>query len=119
MTLPTKVSMIMLGVEHVGRSVEFYRDVVGLRIQSESPEFAFVDAGTIAIGLNLPLGRHVQPRAGATELVFPVTSVTASQAALAHRGCRFLNEARAVTAGNWAVSFADPDGHRLTLFGPK
>ena len=53
------------------------------------------------------------------EVVFAVASVARSSEVLRGRGCPFLNEAREVTAGSWAASFVDPDGHRLTLFGPK
>ena len=118
-TLPTSVSMIMLGVENVARSVAFYRDCVGLPVQSESPEFAFITAGAVTIGLNLPLGKTVNPRAGATELILPVASVTASKAALAARNCPFTVEPREVNTGTYAATFTDPDGHRLTLFGPR
>jgi len=111
--------MIMLGVEDVARSAAFYRDLLGWKVEGESAEFAFVAAGAVTIGLNRPLGRHVQPRAGATELILPVASVSAARTDLARRGCHFLNEAREVVSGSWAVSFADPDGHRLTLFGPQ
>src|SRR5437867_6764685 len=65
--LPSKMSMIMLGVENVARSVAFYRNVVGLELQSQSAEFAFFSTGSVTLALNLPLGLHVQPRAGATE----------------------------------------------------
>jgi len=117
--LPTSVSMIMLGVDNVARSVAFYRDCVGLPVQSESPEFAFITAGAITIGLNLPLGKTVKPTAGATELILPVASVTASKAALAARNCSFTVEPREVNTGMYVATFTDPDGHRLTLFGPR
>jgi predicted enzyme related to lactoylglutathione lyase len=117
--MPSKISMIMLGVENVARSVAFYRDVVGLELQSQSSEFAFFSTGSVTLALNLPLGLHMQPRAGATEIIFPVESVSTAQALLKERGCSFLNEPREVTPGSWAVNFKDPDGHHLTLLGSK
>jgi predicted enzyme related to lactoylglutathione lyase len=119
MNLPSQISMIMLGVENIARSVEFYRDTLALKLQNQSAEFAFFSAGGVTLGLNLPLGQAVQPRPGATEIIFPMESVVAAHALLAERGCRFLIEPREVTAGSWAATFTDPDGHRLTLFGPK
>lgn len=114
------ISMLMLGVSDVARSAAFYRDIVGLAPQGESAEFAFFDAGPVRLALSRPLGKAVQPLAGATEVILPADSVAVSHADLIARGCTsFINEPREVMPGAWAVSFADPDGHRLTLFGPQ
>jgi len=117
--LPSQVSMIMLGVENIARSVAFYRDTLSLKLSNQSGEFAFFSAGSVTLALGTPLGHAVQPRAGATEIIFPVESVGASHELLVGRGCKFLNAPREVTPGSWAATFTDPDGHRLTLFGPK
>jgi predicted enzyme related to lactoylglutathione lyase len=69
--------------------------------------------------LNAELGRMSDAVVGATELVFPVDSVTSGVGLLAERGCGMLREPREVTPGSWAATFADPDGHRLTLFGAR
>ncbi len=117
--LPTRISMIMLGVENVARSAAFYRDAAGLEPQSESAEFAFFAAGSITLALSRPLGLHMQPLAGAVEIIFPVDSVSNAHEILKARNCSFLNEPREVTPGSWAATFTDPDGHHLTLFGPR
>ncbi|PWU08011.1 MAG: glyoxalase [Terriglobia bacterium] len=117
--VPSKASMIMLGVENVERSVKFYRDTLALPLQNQSSEFAFFSAGGITLGLNLPLGKAVQPRPGATEIVFPVESVVAAHGLLVDRGCTFLTQPREVFSGTWGATFTDPDGHRLTLLGPQ
>lgn len=113
------ISMIMLGVEDLPRSVAFYRDIVGLQVQSESAEFAFLAAGAITLALSAPLGRHRKPLGGASEIIFPVDSVHAAQSMLAGRGCAFRGEPREVSPGSWALNFDDPDGHHLTAFGKK
>ncbi|QOY87733.1 VOC family protein [Paludibaculum fermentans] len=117
--LPSTVSLVMFGVDNLARSVAFYRDVVSLPLRSSSEEFTFFAAGPVTLALSVPLGRAVQPRAGAMELVFSVHGVLASFAALKDRGCRFVQEPREVSPGSWAATFTDPDGHRLTIFGPK
>lgn len=117
--LPSTVSLVMFGVDNLARSVAFYRDLVSLPLRSSSEEFAFFAAGPVTLALSVPLGRAVQPRAGAMELVFSVPGVQASFAALKERGCRFVQEPREVSPGSWAATFTDPDGHRLTIFGPK
>jgi predicted enzyme related to lactoylglutathione lyase len=117
--LPSRISMIMLGVENVERSVAFYRDAVGLEVQSQSTEFAFLSAGALTLALSLPLGLHARPRAGAMEIIFPVESVSQTEALLKARGCHFLNQPRETTPGSFAVTLDDPDGHHLTLLGPR
>ncbi len=117
--LPLKISMILLGVDNIERSVKFYRDTLSLELQNQSEQFAFFAAGGVTLGLGAPLGRAVQPKAGAVEVIFPAASVTAAHRELVERGCRFVNEPREVTPGSWAATFTDPDGHRLTLFGPQ
>ena len=69
--------------------------------------------------LNGGLRRPNGPLAGAMEIVVGVESVIESHKQLLDRGCTFINEPREVTPGSWASTFSDPDGHWLTLFGPK
>ena len=47
-----KVSHVILRVRDMSESVGFYRDLVGLELASESPEFAFFDGGSISVALN-------------------------------------------------------------------
>ena len=57
--------------------------------------------------------------AGGTEIVFGVEDVTAAHAALTARGVAFLSAPRNVTGDQWAANFRDPDGHLLSVFGPR
>lgn len=82
-------------------------------------QFAFFGAGSINLMLNGGLRRTDGPLTGAMELVIAVESVTAKHKELTERGCTFVNEPRPVTGDSWAATFTDPDGHWLTLFGPK
>ena len=117
--MPRCLTSIMLGVTSADRSVAFYRDIIGLQLQHHQGGFAFLAAGGVTIALSEQLGRFVTPVAGAVEVVFPVESVRTEQSALQEKGCDFLNDAREVSPGSWAVTLKDPDGHMLTLFGPK
>ncbi len=111
--------MIMLGVADPAASAAFYRDTAGFAIHHQSAEFAFLGAGAVTLVLSGPLGTARTPRAGAMELILPAESVEASRSALESRGARFVNATHEVMRGKWAATFADPDGHWLTLFGPK
>ena len=48
-----------------------------------------------------------------------VDDVRAAHAALRERGVAFTVEPRAVNPPMWAANFNDPDGHRLSIYGPE
>ena len=63
--------------------------------------------------------RLATPVAGGAEVVFGVDDVTAAHAALTARGVAFLGPPRNVSGDQWAANFRDPDGHLLSVFGPR
>jgi predicted enzyme related to lactoylglutathione lyase len=117
--LPSKVSVLVLGVSDLAKSVGFYRDIVGLEFKGQHEVLAFFAVADITVMLNGNLRRESGPLAGASEIVFSVASVTAAHELLNGRGCHFPIQPREVTPGSWATTLTDPDGHYLTLFGPK
>lgn len=119
----THLGVVMLGVHDVARALEFYRDTLGLVVKSQFRGFAFLDAGGVTLCLSEPLARaHGTPDgalAGATELVFEVPGVREAFQCLLERGVRFTHEPRVVAGTQWAANFEDPDGHKLSVFGPE
>lgn len=117
-----KVAVLMLGVKDLARSAAFYRDTLGLQPLGEVPgEFAFFKAGDLMLALSVP---HAKPEnspsvVGAMEVVFGVENVTASYEALKARGVHFVREPRHATGENWSAVLTDPNGHRLSIFGPN
>jgi catechol 2,3-dioxygenase-like lactoylglutathione lyase family enzyme len=112
-----KIHAVMLGAKDLARSVEFYRDKLGMTVQGQSENFVFLDGGGVTLMLNLPLGRASEILSGATEIVFPVEGVRAARQALGERGVEFFIEPRNVAGPYWAANFHDPDGHNLSIFG--
>jgi predicted enzyme related to lactoylglutathione lyase len=117
--LLSKISVIVLGVTDVARSVGFYRDQFGLEFKGQHEVLAFFAAGDLTLILNGNLRRGNGSLAGASEIVFTVESVAAAREELSGRGCNFINQPREVTPGSWAATVTDPDGHYLTIFGPR
>jgi len=115
----TQIGVVMLGVADLNRSVAFYRDKLGVSVKQEIPGFAFLDGGGVTLCLSQPLARATGPAAGATEIVFSVEDVRAAYEVLRGRGVQFTNEPRNVSGPMWAANFQDPDGHRLSVFGPE
>jgi catechol 2,3-dioxygenase-like lactoylglutathione lyase family enzyme len=114
----TQVSVVMLGAHDVARSLGFYRDKLGLKVQREIPGFAFVDAGTVTLCLSEPAAEVRGQVAGAGEIVFSVEDVTAAYEALRGKGVQFTHEPRNVTPTTRVANFDDPDGNHLSIIGP-
>ena len=114
-----QIGIVMLGVQDMAKSVAFYRDRIGLAVTGQMEAFAFLDAGPVTLCLSVPLARASSQIAGATEIVFPVESVRTAYQALQEKGVTFSIEPRNVTGANWAANFTDPDGHKLSIFGPE
>ena len=110
---------MMLGVDDLTRSLAFYRDQLGLSVKSQIPGFAFLDGGGVMLCLSEPLAKSSSQKTGATEVVFQVTNVRAAYEALRNKGVPFFIEPRNVTGSMWAANFTDPDGHKLSIFGPE
>ena len=114
----TKVGFVLLGVTDLERSTAFYRDRLGMKVQSTFGGFTFLDAGALSLGLSKELGATRRPTAGSVEVVFRVDDVQATHEALRAHGVAFTQAPRQVTAAEWAANFTDPDGHCLSIFGP-
>jgi predicted enzyme related to lactoylglutathione lyase len=113
------VTYVMLGVSDVGRSIAFYEQTLGRAVRFRTEAIAFIDAGPIGLGLSSDLAKARQPLAGAVEVVFSVPDVHRAWRDLTDKGVSFFREPRQVTPTDWAATFLDPDGHFLTVFGPK
>jgi predicted enzyme related to lactoylglutathione lyase len=120
-SLASGVSHIMLGVADMTRSLTFYEATLGRPVRFRVDDsLVFIDGGPVMIGLSTGLGKVRQPIAGAMELVFSVDSVTQASQQLRDKGIAVVREPRAATPqGDWTATFADPDGHYVTLFGPN
>ncbi len=115
----TQVSVVMLGVRDVGRSLGFYRDKLGLEVQREIPGFAFVKAGAITLCLSEPAAKVRGQVAGAGEIVFSVEDVAAAYQALRGKGVQFTHEPRSVAPATWVANFDDPDGNHISIYGTQ
>jgi catechol 2,3-dioxygenase-like lactoylglutathione lyase family enzyme len=113
------ISIVMLGASDMNRSVDFYRDKLGLQLTSQNADFAFFDAGGTTLALSRAHAQHSSSLIGATEVVFGVDSVQDEYKKLQDTGVKFVDEPHEVKGGEeWTVSFNDPDGHLLSIFGP-
>jgi catechol 2,3-dioxygenase-like lactoylglutathione lyase family enzyme len=114
-----------------GRSLEFYRDVLGLEATLVVPggiyaEFKHGDATLslykrelMAEVLGHDPGRHEGDDLGAVVLTFAVDSVDSVHEALVGKGIDFLTEPHDQTAWQIRVAhFYDPDGNVIEIYHP-
>lgn len=116
---PLRIGSVMMGVREMAQSLAFYRDALGLAVRFASEEFAFLDGGGAGLILRSARDLAVPADERWTELVFAVEDVDAAYDALLSRGVVFRVAPRLVTGDQLAADFRDPDGHVLSIFGPR
>lgn len=115
----TGIRTVLLGVASLDRSLAFYRDQLGLSVSMQFEGFAFLLVGDLTLGLSEGVAKYHATPPGAMEVVFSVSAVQAAYESLKSRGVEFKNEPRPVTPTDWGANFDDPDGHHLSIFGPR
>lgn len=115
----SKASVVILSVTDLNRSVAFYRDRLGLKLDSTNEDFAFFDAGGFTLALRAGLPKPDKTDLTATEVAFAVDHVKPAHQALRAQGVEFKRDPRVITGTTWATDFRDPDGHVLSIVGPE
>jgi len=119
-----KANRIILRVTDLRTSIAFYRDRVGLPLQSTFDEFAVFGGEGITLMLQQITRKSNAPNSGLsafTEVVLDSTDVMKSYAEMKARGVPFGREPFAATTDGsrvlYAANFKDPDGHVLSIAG--
>ena len=118
----THVTYLMVNVSDMGRSVAFYRDVVGLPLKYETPGWTEFATGTTTVALHLSpcaeakAGPSTGPTAGSCSIGFSVDDIDAAWKKLEGRGAHFVVPPmlRAEEGIRLAV-FVDPDGLMVSI----
>ncbi|HEY7659526.1 MAG TPA: VOC family protein [Actinomycetota bacterium] len=112
------IGQIHVSVTDVDRSVEFYRDVLGMRFLFRVPgqPMAFFDCD----GVRLYLGQPESPRFRSNPvLYFRVGDIDEAYATLGERGIQFAGRPHMINRTEDSellmAFFTDPDGNNLAL----
>ena len=114
-----KVGYVMMPVRDLARSLAFYRDALGLAVRFAGDEFAFLDGGGVALALRQAANLGEVAAETSVEVVFEVEDIDAAYDSLRARGVPFRIAPRLATGDRHVADFRDPDGHVLSIFGPK
>jgi lactoylglutathione lyase len=120
-----RTNRVILRVSDLKASIAFYRDLVGLPLQSTFDEFAeFGSPDGIVVMLQEVTRKTAAPNAGLsafTEVVLESPDVMTSYQEMKARGITFSREPQVVTSDGtrdrYAANFRDPDGHILSITG--
>ncbi|HZQ90522.1 MAG TPA: VOC family protein [Terriglobales bacterium] len=109
-----KLGLIMVVVKDMKRSTAFYRDVLGLSVRFESPEWTQLDAGNIGVGLHGQSQQLHSDKTNAVQFGFYVDDVQKTVADLKKKGVHVVMEPKKEDFG-WLAIIADPDGYHIQL----
>ena len=114
-----RIAGVVLWTDNVQRLKGFYRDVLGLPLHSERPNFIAFALGEerLSIGLHDTVSGHAKDpfRIMVNLRVADITYVFTQ---LQARGVHFIREPEQEHWGGWVATFDDPDGNILQLLQP-
>jgi methylmalonyl-CoA/ethylmalonyl-CoA epimerase len=110
------IGQIAMTSQDIARSVEFYREKLGMRFLFQAPNMAFFDCG----GIRLMLGPPEQNQHSfSSTLYFKVEEIHAAADTLKGRGVEFERDPHLVAKmpdhDLWLAFFRDPDRNALAL----
>ena len=109
-----KLTTIVLIVKDMDRSVAFYRDVIGLKLEMHTPYWSSLSAGNILLGLH-PESEKVKAQPGmGCSFGFEVEDIHSAVQELKSGGARVQVEPKHEDFG-WLAIVADPDGYPVQL----
>jgi len=109
----TGLNHITLAVADVGRSIEFYRDVLGCTVRAAWPDGAYLEAGPLWLCLSRDDQARTSSRSDYTHVAFNISEENYTR----------MSERLAAVCIIWkdnksegdSIYFLDPDGHKLEI----
>lgn len=116
----TGMDHILLTVSDMTRSVEFYRDVLGMRVEYRSLHFAILRAGNYGVALSTrpwPFEKQGEPKGIGMIPHFTTVNMDEFGARLERNGISWL---RAPVRESFGIEafLADPDGYQWAVLAP-
>jgi len=113
----TSIGQIAIVVHDLQKSVEFYRDKLGLRFPYEFPGLAFFDCGGVRIMLSFP--ENAEFDHPASILYYKVADIHAAWRVLESRGVKLEHEPHVIAKmpdhDLWICAIRDPENNLVEL----
>jgi predicted enzyme related to lactoylglutathione lyase len=111
------IAAVWLPVSDMSRAVSFYRDVLGLDVEEQGPDWSEVDANGVKLGLNGREAASEHSDGGAVVSFQPDGGIETEVAALTNKGVTFTG---GISDHEWGriIPFKDSEGNDLQLYSP-
>lgn len=107
---------LSMSVSDLQRSVAWYRDVLGFKVQYVMDEMGWCELTTGTGGVNVGLSQVESPKIGGPTPTWGVNDIDAARATLESKGVRFDGPTREIEGMVKLAGFFDPDGNSLMLY---
>jgi predicted enzyme related to lactoylglutathione lyase len=110
----TGIGVLLVQTNNMQRSIQFYRDVLGLHVNYESEHWSEVILGGVRLGLHTPLGHDAAKNVRGQGWIVgvEVDDIVAMREAVQSAGC-WTSEAFHDIPGGVLFDFEDPDGYPM------
>lgn len=119
----TFVNHVSLNVQHLKRSIEFYTEVIGFSVLTQSEKKAELTADGKNIILTLHQPENVIPRKGRTTGLYHFAILLPTRKDLARAITHFRKIGLPIASGDHLVSeafyFSDPDGNGIEIYADR
>lgn len=111
------VAAVWVPVTDMDRAVKFYRDVLGLQLDSQSDDWSEIDANGLKLGLNGREGASKTADGGAVVTFQPDNGIDAEVDELQGKGVEFTG---GISDHEWGriAPFKDSEGNDLQFYVP-
>jgi lactoylglutathione lyase len=112
-----RIGAVILLVENLGRSIEFYRDVLGLQLKQESEDWVEFSKGSstvVALHPSKKIPKEKQEKGASVLIGFNVTDMKNVCTQLEKKNVKFYKKQTEEAYGQHAI-IEDPDGHLISL----
>jgi lactoylglutathione lyase len=112
--MTAKLSYAIEFVEDMNRAVKFYRDVIGLPLKFESPDWSEFSTGATTLALHPASDRNP---AGKIELGFEVPELEKFHSEMTAKGVKFPLAPAKQEYGGLLAQFQDSEGATVSVSG--
>jgi predicted enzyme related to lactoylglutathione lyase len=112
--MAAKLSYIIEFVADMDRAINFYRDVIGLRLKFQSPQWSEFATGDITLALHPASDKNP---AGKLEMGFNVPDLQQFHTEMQSKGVKFAMPPAKQDFGGMLAQFTDPEGAHVSVSG--